>query len=233
MIGRTDIGAEVQHRSYEIVDFEFRDDSNSSTGYRFEGVASVVDKPYTVRDQFGEFQETIKRGAFNKTLKDGKADVALFVNHNAKAPPLATRAAGTLELDAKPDLHVTADLDPERPDVQVVRSAVRRGEMRQMSIGFNVPKARDEWNDDFTERMISEVGLVETSIVWRGSKTESAMEMVPASPLTSSSSSSAASSGFKEAPDTISDVTPLWRTPASATSSPRDPITPSLNRSMT
>ena len=31
-----------------------------------------------------------------------------------------------------------------------------------------VPKARDAWNDDMTERTISEVQLLETSIVWRG-----------------------------------------------------------------
>ncbi|HUV18006.1 MAG TPA: HK97 family phage prohead protease [Ilumatobacteraceae bacterium] len=156
----------VQYRSYALADFEFRDDG--PTGFTFDGIASVVDTPYAVRDQYGEFQETIKAGAFNKTLRDSKADVALFVNHDQRGVPLATRGAGTLQLSADPDLHVTANLDPTRPDAQVIRSAISRGEMRQMSIGFSVPKARDAWSDDFSERTISEVALVETSIVWKG-----------------------------------------------------------------
>lgn len=159
-------GTGHQIRNYDITDFEFRDEG--SNGFTFEGVASVVDKPYQVRDMWGEFTETISAGAFNKTLRDSKADVALFVNHNHQGIPLATRGAGTLKLVADPDLRVVAELDPTRPDVQNVRSAVSRGEMRQMSIGFTVPKARDQWNEDMTERTIKEVALIETSIVWRG-----------------------------------------------------------------
>jgi HK97 family phage prohead protease len=157
-------GRQVRH--FDIADFEFRDDGAS--GFTFEGVASVVDAPYSVRDAYGEFTETITAGAFNKTLRDSKADVALFVNHDHQGIPLATRGAKTLTLVADPHLRVTAELDPSRPDVQNIRSAVTRGEMRQMSIGFTVPKARDKWNDDMTEREIKEVNLIETSIVWRG-----------------------------------------------------------------
>jgi hypothetical protein len=40
--------------------------------------------------------------------------------------------------------------------------------MRQMSIGFTVPKARDKWNDDMTERTIKELQLFEASVVWQG-----------------------------------------------------------------
>jgi HK97 family phage prohead protease len=158
---------EIVRRSFQIDDFEFRD-SDDGDGFTFEGVASVVDTPYQVRDRWGSFTETIRSGAFNKTLKDSKADVALFVNHQHQSIPLATRAAGTLKLTADPNLRVTASLDRERPSVLDVRSAVTRGEMRQMSIGFTVPKARDKWNDDMSEREIAEVALVETSIVWRG-----------------------------------------------------------------
>ena len=159
-------GAGRQVRHYNIAEFEFRDDGAS--GFTFEGVASVVDTPYEVTDQWGTYIETIRSGAFNKTLRDSKADVALFVNHDMRGIPLATRGAGTLRLTADPNLRVVAELDPARPDVQTIRSAVSRGEMSQMSIGFYVPKARDKWNDDMTERTISEVQLVETSIVWRG-----------------------------------------------------------------
>lgn len=170
-----DRGAGHQVRHYDITDFEFRDDG--SAGFTFEGVASVVDTPYSVRDQFGEFIETITAGAFNKTLRDSKADVALFINHNHQGVPLATRGAGTLKLSADPHLRVSAALDPARPDVQTIRSAVTRGEMSQMSIGFTVPKARDKWNDDMTERTIKEVALFETSIVWRGANPHTTSSM--------------------------------------------------------
>lgn len=169
----TDRGAGRQVRHFDISDFEFRDEGSS--GFTFEGVASTVDAPYSVRDMFGDFVETISAGAFNKTLRDSKADVALFVNHDHMGIPLATRGAKTLSLVADPHLRVKAGLDPARPDVQSIRSAVTRGEMRQMSIGFTVPKARDIWNEDMSERVIKEVNLIETSIVWRG-----------ANPLTSS-----------------------------------------------
>jgi len=66
-VGSTD----TIYRSYTIADFEFRDDSEGD-GFTFEGVASVVDKPYPVRDRWGGFTETIRSGAFNKTLKDSR-----------------------------------------------------------------------------------------------------------------------------------------------------------------
>jgi hypothetical protein len=40
---------------------------------RFDGIASVVDAGYLVRDIFGEYTETMAKGAFNRTLKQ-KAD---------------------------------------------------------------------------------------------------------------------------------------------------------------
>jgi len=153
-------------RSFDFTAFEFRDEG--SAGVVFEGVASVVDTPYTVRDQWGTFEETIRAGAFTKTLKDGKADVALFVNHDTRALPLATRLDGSLILGANPHLTVRATLNPARPSVQEVRHAVSDGQARQMSIGFSVPKARDQWSEDFSQRTISEVSLSEASIVWRG-----------------------------------------------------------------
>jgi len=133
----------------------------------FEGVASVVDTPYQVRDMFGEFTETITRGAFDKTLA-GKSDMALFVSHNMNALPLATRSAGNLTLSADPHLRVSASLNAQRHDVHDARIAVADGLMRQMSIGFSVPKGAQAWNEDYTVRTINEVNLTEASLVWRG-----------------------------------------------------------------
>ena len=178
----------TQYRSFDLTSAEFRDDSPGD-GFTFVGVASVVGASYPVRDKYGEFSETISAGAFDKTLaevenrakKAEKAgdvnDVALFINHRATDVPMASTYAGTLKLSATPHLAVSADLDPVRSDVVIARSAVQRGELREMSIGFRVPKGKDEWNDDFTERLIHEVALDEVSIVRRGANPHTTASM--------------------------------------------------------
>lgn len=164
---RAHLGAELTHRAYDMDRFEFRDAGDSFT---FEGVASVVERAYAVNDSFGTFHETISAGAFDKAIKDvGKRqaanDVFLFVNHRHQDVPMASRNAGTLKLSVNPDLRTEANLDARRPDVVIARSAIQRGEMTQMSIGFTVNKGRDTWNKDWTERTIHEVNLKEVSIV--------------------------------------------------------------------
>ena len=174
-----DRGYGHQFRSYEFTEFEFRDDG--PTGFTFEGVASVVDTPYAVHDAYGDFTETIRTGAFNKTLRDSKADVGLYTNHDYRSLPLATRrATGTvLGLTADPHLRVTASLNPARPSVQEVRHAVADGVATQMSIGFTVPKdkRKDVWNADYTDRQVHEVNLREVSIVWQGASPTTAGSM--------------------------------------------------------
>lgn len=147
-----------EDRSYQIADLEVRqaDDGNVT----FEGVASTVDSPYTVRDMFGEFSETVARGAFNRTIKQ-KDDVRLLVNH--EGVPLARTKSKTLSLTADPHLRSSATLDPANPTVQEIRSAMSRGDLDQMSIGFRVRD--DEWNDDYSERVIREVELFDVSVV--------------------------------------------------------------------
>lgn len=163
-------------RSFEFTECEFRDDGPNGW-VTFEGVASVVDTPYTVRDSYGEFTETIKAGAFDKTLSELKQraakgrqhDVALFINHDYRGLPLATVSSGNLDISATPHLNMRAFLNPARPSVQEARHAVADGQARQMSIGFSVPnKSRDVWNEGYTERSIHELKLTEGSIVWQG-----------------------------------------------------------------
>ena len=161
--------AEVRRhtRTQPITDFEFRDDSDDS--WSFEGIASTVGYAYEVRDWMGAYSETIAEGAFKRTLNDDAAKISLHVNHqHGRAVPLATRHAGTLEMVADPHLRVRANLDPTRPDVQILRSALKRGEMTEMSIGFHDVKGGSEWNDDYTERTVVDMRLREASIVEDG-----------------------------------------------------------------
>lgn len=118
------------------------------------GEASVVEHPYTVRDAFGEFTETISRGAFDKTLSE-TPDVVLLVNHEGL--PLARTSSGTLKLSADPNLSVSASLDTTDPDVQRIQTKMKRGDLNEMSFAFRVTK--QQWNEDYTDRQITEVNL--------------------------------------------------------------------------
>lgn len=161
-------------RSFDVTDLELRasEDGKSLT---FEGIASSVDVPYTATDMFGSYTETIKRGAYDRSLNAaraaksaGEADIGLFISHQRMAMPLATVSAGTLTLKADPHLRVTGRLNPSRPSVQEVRGAIEDGEARQMSVGFKPVKDRNQWNQDGTEVVRTEVMLREVSIVWMG-----------------------------------------------------------------
>ena len=154
-------------RTAPMTDFEFRDDSDDS--WTFEGIASTVGYAYEVRDWMGAYSETIAEGAFKRTLNDEAAKISLHVNHqHGRAVPLATRHGGTLEAVADPHLRIRATLDPTRPDVQILRSAIKRGEMTEMSIGFHDVKGGSEWNDDYSERIVNDMRLREASIVEDG-----------------------------------------------------------------
>lgn len=159
-----------ESRSFTIEDLEIR--AGEGDAITFDGVASMVDTPYVVRDMFGEFTETMARGTFNKTLKE-KDDVRFLVNHDGV--PLARTKSKTLKLSTDPHLRAHAPaLDPSNPTVQEIRSAMSRGDIDQMSIGFRV--TRQEWNGDYTERTIKEVELFDVSVV-----------TFPASPTTTAS----------------------------------------------
>lgn len=149
--------SERETRSFTVADLELRDGTG---GFTFEGVASVVNTGYHVRDQWGDYTETILPGAFNRTLKQ-KADVRLLVNHSGV--PLARSKSGTLTLTADPNLRATATLDPSNPTVQEIRSAMNRGDLDQMSIGFRVRD--EEWSSDYSQRSIKEIELFDVSVV--------------------------------------------------------------------
>lgn len=161
-----------EQRTYAFTECEVRDGQDGAV--LFDGVASTVDQPYPVRDLFGTYTEIIKPGAYDGTINNKKADVALFLSHQHNSIPLATRASGTLDLAADPHLRVSARMNPARHDVNDVREGVKDGVLPQMSIGFSVPKGQDKWNADMTQRTIHQVKLVETSIVWQGANDRTA-----------------------------------------------------------
>lgn len=148
--------ATEQHekRSFAFSNLEFRIDADSN---RFMGYAAMWDSP----SEPLPWTEFVKRGAFSKTINDG-ADVRLLVNH--EGVPLARTKSGTMTLkEDERGLWVDAELDPSNPLAATVISAMKRGDMTQMSFAFETIK--DAWSDDRRTRELREVRLFDVSIV--------------------------------------------------------------------
>ncbi len=142
---------------------ELREDTS---GLNFSGLSAVYD---TLTD-LGPFREQIARTFFTKTLKD-KADVKLLVNHDGV--PLARTKSGTLELRSEEKgLRASTPegkpLDAANPTVQELASAMRRGDIDQMSFAFQA--IQDEWDDEPEDggtpiRTLKEGKLFDVSVV--------------------------------------------------------------------
>lgn len=146
-----------------------RDDDNTVT---FRGYASVFDTPYDVA---GLFTERVLPGAFSRTLRN-EPKIHFLALHGGI--PLASTQSGTLKLrEDERGLAVLASLDLESPYARSIASAVGRGDLSEMSFGFQVK--RDEWSDDYTERSIHEVRLFEVSTVPRGANPDTDGALTP------------------------------------------------------
>ena len=103
----------------------------------------------------GWYTERIMRGSFSKTLSE-KPDVMFLLNHEGL--PLARSANGSLTLRETDDgLEYDATADSDDPDAKVAARKVNQGLMDQCSFAFRV--TRQAWDDDYTQREISEVDL--------------------------------------------------------------------------
>jgi HK97 family phage prohead protease len=143
-----------EKRSVAYTNLELREIGD---GHTFVGYAAVFDSP----SEPMPFVEFVRKGAFSKTLNDG-ADVRFLIDH--EGVPLARTKSGTLSLvEDERGLRVEASLDPMNPDAQRVISAMRRGDLSQMSFAFRTIK--DSWNTDYSVRELKEVQLYDVSVV--------------------------------------------------------------------
>ena len=145
-------GADEKRIAYTTLDLRQADNGTTLYGY-----AAVFDSP----SEPMPFVEYVKRGAFSKTIKDG-ADVRLLIDH--EGVPLARTKSGTLRLsEDERGLAVEAELDPMNPDAARIISAMKRGDLSQMSFAFRTIK--DSWSDDRSVRELREVKLFDVSVV--------------------------------------------------------------------
>ena len=130
---------------------------DGETAPKITGYAAVFN---TWADIGGWFKESIKPGAFAKTIKE--SDVRALMNHNENYV-LGRNKAGTLKLgeDSK-GLAVEIDPVPATWADDLLKS-MRRGDVSQMSFGFQVNKSEVDYEKD--ERILTDVTLFDVSVV--------------------------------------------------------------------
>jgi hypothetical protein len=124
---------------------------------KIHGYAAVFD---TWADIGGWFKESIRKGAFTKTIKEN--DIRALMNHNENYV-LGRNKAGTLKLkeDAK---GLVVEIDPVPATwANDLMTSMKRGDVNQMSFGFQVNKAEMDIEKD--ERVLTDVTLFDVSIV--------------------------------------------------------------------
>ena len=129
----------------------------TANGRKLSGYIAKYDSP----TQIGSFSETIKRGAFTRTLADNR-DILALADHDPSRVLGRTRS-GTLEL-REDDTGLAFAL--QMPDTQAGRDLValaERGDLGGCSFGFSVADGGDSW--DGNSRELRAVNLAEVSIV--------------------------------------------------------------------
>lgn len=130
-----------------------------------DGYATVYDTWYDVAGgpPYG-WSEMFAAGACRKAVME-RQDTRLLFDH--EGIPLARTKPGTLTL-ADDDIGLRFET-PSGIDVgrnvfaSALASAMDRGDLDECSLAFRV--IRQEWNDDYTERIIREVQLFDVSVV--------------------------------------------------------------------
>lgn len=146
--------AEIEFRAFAPDDVEMRAEGD---GMSFSGRAIVYNSPSLPLP----FTERILPGAATRSLK-ARNEIKALIGHDPNLVIGSTRA-GTLRL-SEDDRGVMADIDlPETSYGRDLSVSIARRDITSMSFGFTVVK--DKWNDDYTERTISELRVHEVSVV--------------------------------------------------------------------
>ena len=137
-------------------EFEVRKPATGSL-VTVRGYASTTgaDNAYEMHDSLGAYSEQIARGAFKQTLSQDPK-VQLLENHGGRS--MAYTRPKTLVLREDPrGLEFEATVNTERSDVRDMVIALEDGAYSECSFAFRVVK--QNWNEDYTEREITEVNL--------------------------------------------------------------------------
>jgi HK97 family phage prohead protease len=147
----------LEHRALDAGGWELRGGTGDGQPITFAGYASLFGIAYPV----GRFVETIRRGAFKRTLSEAP-DVVFRLEHSglplARTKRPGSDVPGTLTLaEDERGLKVDARFDPDDPDAQTLRRKMHAGLVSEMSFAFRCND--DDWNADMTERTVKSVTL--------------------------------------------------------------------------
>lgn len=135
--------------------FETREDGGKLS---IEGYFAVFNSDY---EMLPGLSESIAPGAFDKTLS---GDIRALINHDTTLV-LGRTKANTLQL--RTDAHGlwgSIDINPKDVDAMNLYERVKRGDVDQCSIGFDILKEETEFRDDGSIHWtIKEVELFEVS----------------------------------------------------------------------
>lgn len=139
-------------------DFELRGESD---GFNLEGYAAVFNSPTVLRDMKGPFEETIRPGAFARSLE--KRTPILQWDHG-RDPAVGTAPIGDVQ-DVREDdhgLYVRARLY-DHPSTDRVRLGIKGKSIKGMSFRFTVDEAGEQWGkrDGLDTREIREADVAE------------------------------------------------------------------------
>lgn len=202
---RTAMRRQHERRTQRVpAQFEFRanPDSAAKPSFRFSGYAATFEQPFEMWDAWGDpYMEVLASSACARTLAN-QADVQLLIGHNDAGIPLARTGSGTMRLSAdSTGLHVEAPaLDGNSPLVQSVASAMERGDLDEMSIGFIA--LGQQWSPDFMERRITEISLHrgDVSVVCWAANPATAGASLTALPVTEAASRNAGGARERRTP---------------------------------
>lgn len=151
-------GAERRILVPEVAEFRVSD-PEAEGPETIEGYAALFDSP---SNDLGGFVELIEPGAFERSIAE--ADVRALQNHNADRV-LGRNTAGTLELAEDERGLRFRILVPAATWARDLLVSMRRGDVDQMSFGFNTIRDRWETVAGQVYRYLIEVDLFDISVV--------------------------------------------------------------------
>ncbi len=146
-----------QTRAFPLKNIKLENRTDAGELPKITGQAAVFN---VWSEDLGGFKEKIAVGAFKKSLQE--SDIRALFNHDPNIV-LGRNKAGTLSLAESVD---GLDIEILPPDTQIARdlvTSVRRGDVSQMSFGFQTIK--DLWKDNHTKRILTEAKLFDVSLV--------------------------------------------------------------------
>lgn len=136
--------AQVRQLGVCVRSFDFELRGEGGDGLTMEGYAAVFNSPTKIRDSQGVFEETIRPGAFKRSLAE-RAPVLQW--DHGRDPSVGTAPIGDIT-DLREDdrgLFVRARLY-DHPSTERVRLAIKGKSVKGMSFRFGVPDGGEVWD---------------------------------------------------------------------------------------